>query len=175
MNLENNKFSIIRKAIQGRAEKEAEEASPSDTKEQHYKESFDFYKKIREVKPERMENFVSLYAERKELKEKIGGELYQVFNQRWEEVTKGTKEKMLLEAGNLLEEYYNKKLKLPHNLFMVKMNTYAKQLLNEQAENMRKDSIIIYCFNGKEELLNEALDYTINAIILEMQDNYFFS
>ena len=175
MNLENNKFSTIRKAIQGRAEKEAEEASPSDTKEQHYKESFDFYKKIKKIKPERMGKFVSLYAERKELKEKIGGELYQVFNQRWEEVTKGTIEKMLLEAGNLVEEYYHKKLKLPHNLFMAKMNNFNKKLLDAKAEILRKDPIIIYCFKGKENLLEEAIDYTINAIILETQDNFIFS
>jgi hypothetical protein len=174
MNIE-NKFSIIRKAIQGRAEKKSDENSLSKPEQRHYDESFSFYKTMRIKRPEKMKNLILMYAERKDLRNKMGTELFKVFNQTWSELTKDFFFEMIQKANDFFENYFQKNQNLPRSEFVKKMEDLSEEILKLKAEILRNDPRIISAFSGKEEILSQVIDYAISTTIFEARNSYYFS
>lgn len=170
-------ISTIRKALKGRAEQKAAENSLDKPEQKHYDESLNFYKRMRDKRPEEIETLILNSAEGKELKDEMGEELYQVFDQIWKEKTKGFLYNLIQKTGEFLENYFdnNNNKDLPRSEFVKKMDEFAETLLNEKAKEIRDDPKIISAFSGKEDVLNKVIDYLISMTIYEARNNYYFT
>jgi|GEM_PF-2967670 len=155
-------ISTIKKAIQGRAEEKAYEDSLDRPEQKHYDESLNFYKQMRDKRPEEIEKLILHSADSKELRDKMGMELYKIFDQTWKEKTKGFFLKMIERASEVKENE-----ELSRREFVKEMDSFAEKLLKETSEELRSDPRIISAFLGKEDILNKIIDYGITTTIYE--------
>lgn len=152
--------SIIRKAINGSAEEMAHKDSLEKPEQRHYDYVLNLYKRIRNERPEEIEKVILHSAEGKELKDKIGMDLYKVFDQIWKEKTKGFINEMFKRAGEVKSEK-----ELTHEEFVKEMDAFAEKYLKEKGVQLRTDPQIVSAFSGKEEILNNVIDYGISTSI----------
>jgi len=169
------RFSTTKKAIQGRAEKKSEEGYLFKPQQRHYDESFDFYKKMKIKRPERMEELIKMYSGRKDLKDQMGNELFTLLNRKWQDLTREFDIEMVKETADFFEKYFQKNQYLPRKEFEEKMEELSKNLLGVKAETLKRDPDIASSFTGKEDILNQALDFIISSTIFEMRNSYYFS
>lgn len=66
-------ISTIKKAIIGRAEKKAYEGSLNKPEQKHYEESLNFFKKMKEKRPEKIEELILNSAKGNDLRDEMGG------------------------------------------------------------------------------------------------------
>ena len=158
MNIE-KPISTIRRAIEGVAEEKAYKSSEK-IEQKHFDESIKFYKKMRDTRPDEVEKLILLSVEGKELRDKIGMELYIIFDPIWKNVTKGFLNKLIKRACEIKGER-----ELTDKEFIKEIDTYAETLLRYDSKILKEDPRIISAFLGKEELLNKIIDYAVSTTI----------
>ncbi|HLG35303.1 MAG TPA: hypothetical protein VI757_10515 [Bacteroidia bacterium] len=153
-------FSTIRKAIEGSAEKQAENEFLEKPEHRHYKAAFDFYKTVRALAPEKVELLIKAAAKAKVLKDGMGGELYKTSNQVLDDLMEGSEKQFndavdqIKESGKLSEkELHDEILKLNTRFIKIKMDEF------------KKDPRIVTTYAGKEELMNKFIDMVTSSTL----------
>lgn len=152
-------IATIRNAIKGAAEEKAYQSS-ENLEQKHIDESYKFFKKMRDYRPEEIEKIILLSSEGKELRDKLGMNLYQVFDPIWKEMTKEFMTKLIKRGCEIRSEK-----QLTKNEFYKEIEVFGIMLLEESSKKLKDDPRIISAFSGKEELLNKIIDYAVSTTL----------
>ena len=123
--------------------------------QKHIDYVINLYRALKEENPEVYRNLLLITAEGTEVRELLGKELHDRFNQVWEELTADFKSRMdgaiMVEqkTGEILSDYEAKQ----------KTKMLMERYLEEKIQQFRKDPRILTAFAGKEALLEKALDF----------------
>jgi len=160
-------ISTIKKAVQRMAEESAEKESLDKPEQRHYDDVFTSYKILRMLEPKRLEVYIKTTAKSQELKNEIGAELFNVFDEVWIDATKEGKSEIKNEVDQLESTF---KLLFPKE-YNSELERIDKKYLKEKAEQVKNDPRVVQAFSGKEELLNKALDTTTSSMLDLMSYN----
>ncbi len=152
-------IATIRKAVQGLAEERAKKELLEKPEQRHYDSVVATFKMWRMLNPESLELSIKVGAKNQELKKEMGSELYNIYNHAWIRANKKGNEQLEEEVKKI-----SKILKLFPNKYKGKLNQINEQYIKEKADRVRYDNSVMRAFDGKEELLNKAIDITTSSM-----------
>lgn len=167
-------FSTIRKAVEESAEEKASKEFLDRPEPRHFEAAFNFYRTLRESDPEFFEAVVSLTAQRKEVRDTLGVELYSTFDRAWTSLindhTNGYAAKVKAAFEQVQETKNLNQEELEEERIIL-----TKRFLTEAANIIESDPQLLISFRGKEELLNKAVvfesSYFVNLLDASMKYN----
>lgn len=151
------RISIVKKAVQKSAEELAKKEFLDKPEQRHLDKSINLYKDLRESSPEFFKDAILLMARRKELKNEMGAELYNIFDDVWAEILNGS---------NGYENRMREALKQVRNTRKLSLEEYKQEKLNlterflqEKGNQIKNDYRIVSAFIGKGEILDNAIEF----------------
>ena len=140
-----NPIKIVRHVVEGTAEQLASNEHLEKPQEKHYDESFRILRNIKKNSPKLFQKVIEVTLQRKELKDLLGAETFLTFINVCSEITE-----------SIVSSYEQQKIEIQENLWAKFLETAFVELEHK----IRNDSRILREFNGKDELLGKAIEYT---------------
>jgi hypothetical protein len=153
-------IATIRKAVQGSAEKSALEDSRDTPEQKDFKQALNFYRYIKIFEPEKYEWIIQTAAKGKELKDAVGDELYKMVTSEWEEIIDRGSDKL-----NEDLEYIRTTSKNYSEVGVYEAIHLYEMFLKEKAIEIKNNPKIMAAFSGKEDLLNQGIDFAANSML----------
>lgn len=152
-------ISTIRKAVHRLAEERAQKEGIDKPEQRHYDDVFLTYKAWRLLDPKYLEVAIKVTSKSQDLKNEMGTELFNIFDDAWINATKDGKNEMdkaikqLDRTLNISQEEYKNELEL-----------IPERFLKEKTDQVKNDPKVTQAFFGKENLLEKALTTTASSI-----------
>ncbi|MBP6025454.1 hypothetical protein [Ferruginibacter sp.] len=151
MSLE-NPISTIRKAVQGAAEELASKELLQKAESNHYDKVFLIFKTLRNINPKTLEKVIIASAKGKELKDKLSKELFAEFESVAFEISADYKKKITAQVEKIENDSscQNK---------YEQVTAVTKNIFTDMAYEIKNDPRLLTAFAGKEDLLDEAVNF----------------
>lgn len=159
-------FQIIRKAIKDLAEENATKESLEVPESRHFDDALKTYKKMRSTDPKGLELSVDIRAREQDIKNKMGKELYEVFDKVWIRVNQNSG-KEFNEAIEKIKE--NKKMSLED--IEQAIAEFELSFIKGKAREVKNDPRIIKAFSGKEEILKSGIYSVMVSMLHVLRDD----
>ena len=156
----------IRNAVNRLAEERAEKESLESPEQRHFDDVFLTYKTWRMLDPKSLELSIKVSAKSQELKNEMGTELFKVFDQSWLNATKDGKKELSEEIAKI-----NKLVSMFPQKYKEKLEHVNEKYLEEKANQIKNEPLVVQAFTGKEELLNKAIEITTSSMLELMKSD----
>lgn len=164
MSLE-KRISTIRKALHSSAEEKALGEFKDSPEKKHYDETINFFRYLKDFEPEKFELVVKIGAEGKELKDEMGLEKYKIFMDSWDNICSRDDAKLKVAGYQIEKSDMPLKVKQEENIKL------TERFYDQKSEEIRRDQNIINTFEGKEDLLNRAILFTVSTALKMLKFN----
>lgn len=155
-----NKYSTIRKAVEGKAEELAARELLEKPEKHHLDEVFNEYKALRGISPKELEAQISIASKRKELKDQMGIDANQIFNEVWDNLYNGPTGLEIKEAEQTAQR---KKYSRPTvETALQDMVEFRERFFKWMEKFIKIDPRIITAFKGKEDILNQKIEFEVS-------------